>query len=186
LKLEAQLEELAELGLKVNPGITVDDFLYGYDRQDFEAVPFDLVLFYLGAEVEREPWGRRICERVWGFDTECIDGAGDYVQIVRTLCRLTGDPDYLSDIADHVDLEAGEAWLEYTVQGRRQHWTTEVNDDWADTLSLSYVMDDLERGGKRFYVLDNGQAMVLFYLDDRAAAELGALSSQPLRPFIPD
>lgn len=186
MKLETQLAKLAELGFVLNPGIMVDDLLHSFDRAAFEADPYNLLLFMFGGEAEREPWGRRICSRVWSFDTECIGGAGDYVQIVQNLCQLTGDVEYLCDIQDHVDLEAGEAWLEYTVQGRRQRWTVEVNDDWADLMTLCYVMDDLERGGQRFFFMGSGQSLILFYLGDQGAARLSALSGQPLTLFTPD
>ncbi len=65
-------------------------------------------------------------------------------------------------------------------------WSLEVLDDWADTLTLSYVMADLERGERRFYARDNGQAMVLYYLDAAVASEVNALSGGALRPVTGD
>ena len=82
MKLETQLEQLGELGLILNPGITIEDILYSFARQAFEDKPFELLLFSFGIEVERASWGRRICNRVWNFDTECIVSTGDYVKIV--------------------------------------------------------------------------------------------------------
>jgi hypothetical protein len=185
LKLEQQLDKLAELGLVLNPGITIEDILYSFDRQAFEEKPFELLLFSFGIEVEREPWGRRICNGVWNFDTECIVSTGDYVEIVQQLCLLTGDPDYLTDIADYINIAVGKCWLEYTVRGKRQHWTIESNGDWADTIAISYVMEDLQRDGKQFYSLDNGQSMILFYLDRATAEQLSDLCNEDLEPVIP-
>jgi len=71
--LEKQLGVLAELGLRLNEGVTVDDLFYSYDRNQYETNPFDLILFVFGSEVERKPWGRNICDRAWNFDTEFID-----------------------------------------------------------------------------------------------------------------
>ncbi len=48
MKLEKQLAKLAELGLALDPGITIDDLLHSFDREEFEEEPFDLVLFALG------------------------------------------------------------------------------------------------------------------------------------------
>lgn len=59
-----------------------------------------------------------------------------------------------------------------------------VNDDWADTVTLAHVMKDIERRGRRFYYKDNGQAMVLFYLDAKTAAELNRLSNNGLKPVL--
>jgi hypothetical protein len=55
MNLEAQLTELAALGLALEPNVTIDDLLYSFDNAMYEERPFDLVLFMLGSEVEREP-----------------------------------------------------------------------------------------------------------------------------------
>jgi hypothetical protein len=108
------------------------------------------------------------------------------VKIVKNLCRLTGEPDTLTEITDHIDLENGDCWLEYTIQNRRQHWTVEVMDDWADMMTITYVMDDLQKGdGRQFYSIDNGQAMLLFYLDSETALKVGDLCQVDLEPLIP-
>jgi hypothetical protein len=79
-----------------------------------------------------------------------------------------------------VDIEEGTAWIEYTVDGKQRRWDIEVNDDWADTMIVAYLMGDLERDGHLFRAKDNGQAMVLFYLDDAAARRLSELAQEPL------
>lgn len=140
--------------------------------------------------MEREPWGRRICDRVWNFDTECIVSTGDYVNIVKNLCLLTGKPDYLTDVVDYINVDstnmtASECWLEYTLGDRQQRWSIEANDDWADMMTITYVMEDLQHDGKQFYSKDNGQAMILFYLDRATADRLGDLCDEDLEPVIP-
>lgn len=190
LKLEAQLDKLAELGLVLNSGITIDDLLYSLDRSELEQEPFERLLFLFGSEVEREPWGRRICDRVWNFDTECIVATGDYVNIVQNLCLLTGKPDYLTDVVDYINVDstnmaASECWLEYTLGDRQQRWSIEANDDWADMMTITYVMEDLQHDGKQFYSKDNGQAMILFYLDRATADRLSDLCDEDLEPVIP-
>ena len=182
MTLEEQLAKLAEVGLKLDEGIAVDDVLYSVGREDLERRPFDLILFVLGIEVEREPWGRSFCSSVWNFDTECIVSTGDYVRVVKRLCQVAGRPDCLKDVTDFVDIDAGKAWLKYEVDGTERHWSVEVDDDWADMITVSYVMRDIQRDGRRFYFKDNGQAMVLYYLDNRAAAELNLLSNNALKP----
>ncbi len=183
MELEIQLAKLAELGLALNVGIEIEDLLYSLERSELEAEPFMPLIGLLGIEVERAPKGRRICDRVWNFDTECINATGDYVKIVQKLGLLTGVPDYLTEIVDAV--KEDNAWLEYTIEGRRQHWSIELNDDWADMITLSYVMEDLQRDGKQFYSIDNGQAMILFYFDPETANKLGDLCNEDLEPVIP-
>jgi hypothetical protein len=184
MTLEQQLAKLAELGLKLDDGIKVDHILYSFGREEYEQQPFDLILYVLGIEVERAPWGRSVCSRVWNFDTECINSAGDYVRIVQRLCQVAGQPDRLKEVSDFVDIDARKAWLKYKVDGTQRDWQVEVDDDWADTLTLNYVMDDIERDGQRFYFKDNGQAIVLFYLDAHGATELNRLSNYALKPVL--
>src|SRR3984893_17149245 len=103
MTLEKQVAKLVELGLKLDHGVTIDDLLYSFGREKYEKRPFDLLLFVLGIEVERKPWGRSVCSRVWNFDTECIASTGDYVRIVKRLCIVAGQPDCLRDVDDLVD-----------------------------------------------------------------------------------
>src|SRR5688572_17241880 len=104
MKLEHQVAALAELGLRLEAGLGIPELLHSFDRAKYEARPFELLLFMLGAEVEAEPWGRRFCNRVWNFDTECIVGTGAYVAIAKQLARVAGRPDALTGLRDHVDL----------------------------------------------------------------------------------
>jgi hypothetical protein len=185
MTLEQQLQRLADLGLVLNDGIVVDDLLYSFGRDAFEKRPFNLVLFVLGTEVERAPWGRPFCSRVWDFDTECIATTGGYVRIVNRLCQVAGEPDRLSSVSDFVDIRSGKAWLTYRIDGAERNRPVVVNDDWADSSTIAHVMDDIQRDGRRFYFKDNGQAMVLFYLDPGSAAELNEVSNNALKPVLP-
>jgi ADP-ribose pyrophosphatase YjhB (NUDIX family) len=180
MTLEQQIETLAELGFHLNEGVTIDDLLYSMPREEYEQRPFHLILFLYGGEVEREPWGRWICSKVWHFDTECIEKTGDYVKIIRALCRISGRTERITNIVDFVDLESDTAWLEYTINGERRHWTIEVNDDWADTLTLAYVREDIVDQDHRFYSMDGGQSMLLFYLDQQTATALNRLTKNAL------
>ncbi len=179
--LEQQLETLAQFGLTLNDGVTVDDLLYSWDRREFESKPYDTLLFMLGSEVEREPWGRNVCDRAWNFDVECIEDIGSYVTIVENLSRVAGIADLVTDLEDFVDIENETAWLKYTIDGEKRHFNIPVDNDWADPDTVSAVMRDIERDGKRFYGKDNGQASIWFYLDQRTADKLNALTGNALK-----
>ncbi len=163
----------------------MDDLLYSFGREQYESKPFGLILFALGVEVEREPWGRWFCPRVWNFDTECIEGPGSYVSIVEGLLRIA-DSSVLTEVRDHVDLSAGRAWLAYRRDGKAVKWSVEVNADWADSMTVSYVMDHIEGDGRHFWSVDNGPAMVLFFVDDAVAARLGELSGVAFTRAVPE
>jgi len=179
--LEQQLETLAQLDLPLNDGVTVDDLLYSWDREEYENQPYDTILFMLGSEVEREPWGRHVCDRAWNFDVECVEGTGSYVTIVRNLCRVAGMPDLITDLEDFVDIENETAWLKYTIDGKQRRHTIVVDNDWADSETVSKVMEDIERDENRFYAKDNGQASIWFYLDSSTADKLNALTGNALK-----
>lgn len=178
MTLEEQLAALAGLGLGLASDVGIEDLLCSYPREEYEREPFDLLLFMFGSEVEAEPWGRWFCERAWNFDTECIEGPGSYVEIASQLSRVAGRPDALTDVRDHVDVDAGQAWIEYTIDGQRQRWDIEVEDDWVDWKVVERLMTQLERDGQRFHSMDNGQAMVLYVLDDQAARRLNELAGR--------
>ncbi|GAA4434062.1 hypothetical protein [Bremerella cremea] len=184
--LTQQLETLQKLGIELAEGITVDDLLVSFDQASFEADPYSLLLFVLGIEAEERPYGRRISQDVWNFDTECITGTGSYVPIVQNLASLAGQSERITEIEDFVDLEEGQAWLKYRLDGQPQTWDVEVDDDWADPMVVNYVMGDLEKPNQHFYALDNGQSAILLFLEDSTAKELGKLVSEPLTRAIPE
>jgi hypothetical protein len=185
LKLETQLEKLAELGLAINPDMTIEDILSIVERSAVERDPFRLLLFALGSASARTPWGRRICNRVWNLDPEAIEATGDYANIARQLCLLSGNPDWLTELVDYIDVETDEWWLEYTIGAQRRHYTVALDRDWVNMLMLSDVIEDIQRDGDLFYLLDNERVMILLYLDRLTAEKLGDLCGEDLEPVVP-
>jgi hypothetical protein len=180
MTLEQQIEALAQLGLPLNEGITIDDLLYSASRETYEQEPFDYLLFMFGSEVERAPWCRPICPYAWNLDTECISGTGDYVEIVKRLCQIAKMPDLITDLQDFVDLDRPQGWLKYRIDGQQRHYDIEIDSDWADPQVIGDVMRDIERDGNRFYAKDNGQASIWFYLDETTMQKLNQLSNNAL------
>lgn len=184
MQLEQQLSALADLGLTLEPDVSIDDLLHSLEREAFESRPFGPLLFFLGATVEREPWGRPFCRNVWSFDAECIAQDGDYVAIAERLTEVAGRAGAFTDLRDSVDLAAGKAWIEYTIDGRHRRWDIEVADDWADMMVVSYLMADLERDGWKFRKRDIGQKLVLCYLDSARFERLNQLAAGALSTVI--
>lgn len=185
MTLEEQLAALDAIGIKLNEGATVEDLLYSFDRSEYEKQPFDALLFMLGSEIERRPWGRYFSSVAWNFDAECIVEDGDYVRIVRRLAELTGRSDDLTDVADSVDLERGVATLRYTLAGTTRSLTPTVNDDWADADVVNAILSDFERDERYFYGIDNGQSTILYYLNESTASELRALTTDAVVRMVP-
>ena len=169
IPLEEQISKLDEIGLKMNAGLTVEDLLYSYDREEYESAPFDLILLAYGSDVEREPWDRAICDRVWNFDVEFIEGDGSYIEIVERFSKVAGVSDQVSDIQDLVDFENDIAWVSYKINGKQKKYNALIDDDWADPKVIKSIMDDMLRKGYRFYAIDNGQASVWLHLNESEA-----------------
>jgi hypothetical protein len=137
--LESKLALLAECGLSLSPEFTIDDLLESWDREAYEEPGYDLVLVGLGMTEERPPW-RPHCQNLWHFDTECIEDNGSYVEIAKRMASMAGSSLPLEDIADHVDIEHGEAWLRFTCRGKEHTIVCDVQDDWVDTKVFGHFV----------------------------------------------
>ena len=180
LKLEKQIEVLSDLGIKMNKGVSVEELLYSWGRDEYENKPFDLILHMYGSEIEKEPWGRNISNFVWNFDVECVEGSGSYIDIVKHFALISGKSNVVTDIEDSVNFESGEAWVSYKINGKLRKYNVEIDNDWADSNAVASIMGDMEDDSHRFYAKDNGQASIWFYLDESKAKALNELTSNAL------
>jgi hypothetical protein len=162
--LEAQLQTLASAGVRLNPPHTAADLLREVPREDLERVPYLPLLHLLGSEVvegAREgPW---FSDQVWRFDQESIDGPGAYRRIAERMRQMAAGELPLEGVTDHVDVDSGAAWVEYTLDGRRSRWDAELHGDWVDLLPMVYIAEELDQRGaaRRFRILDEGGRYVL-------------------------
>jgi hypothetical protein len=172
--LEDQLEDLAEAGIRMNDGRSVEDLLISFPRSEYESKPYELLLNVLGGEVEAEPWGRRFSDDVWLLDAECIEGDGTYVTVAERLADVAKGALPLNEIRDRVDHEAGEAWLEFTLDGEQHRWEAKVEDDWIDPnifLRFAKLLGQREPE-LRFMQLDSGDQSALIGAATPAQVEL--------------
>ncbi len=176
MKLETQIDKLAQLGLPLNEGITVDELLISWSRDDYEGSPFETILFTYGIEVEKKPWGRFFCDRAWNFDAECICDNGDYAAIVTMFHRISGKQKSLENLSDEVDLDSEKAHLRYTLDGELREFTPRIDNDWVDPDIAAAIMQDMRGDGYDFYGKDNGQATVWFYMTPQNANLLNELA----------
>jgi hypothetical protein len=171
-----ELEQLAGIGIRMRPGISHDDLLLSLSRRR-SPVDWLGLLCVLGSEVKREAW-ERVSDDIWHFDTECIEDHGDYVLLVNRFVILTKGALPLTDIHDHVDIEQGKAWVEFTLDGKKEHWDLEVSDDWFDPGLYSRLQELVTaRGnGRRFFIVGLGQDALICFGDDQMKQALSKLS----------
>src|SRR2546425_757274 len=115
--IEEKLQALAECGLILQEPFGVPDLVECWGREALDKPGFDLPLVCLGMTQETSPCTPH-CDNLCHFDTECIEGDGSYVRIAKRLSGIAQGSLPLSDIKDHVDLEAGSAWLRFTCRGK--------------------------------------------------------------------
>ena len=127
----------------------------------------------LASEIEREPF-TPVADRLWLCDYERIVDHGDYRNVLERLERMTGNALGVTEVRDHVDLEAGKAWIEFRFRNDRVRWHFKVDDDWLDPEILVRYDELLKRSGSAFRLYWNtnyGQSALLgaFRSDEKAA-----------------
>ena len=184
--LEEQIQKLEELGLHLNKNVTIDVLLSMFKRHLYEIRPYDLILTVMGMNQETPPYDKPICRNAWNFVPEEIEGTGDYVNIVKRLCELSGDPGYLTDITDHIDVQNESVWLKYKLRGVERYWTTEIKYWAIDNRNILFnTMKDIEHGGRFFYCKDNPDKASFFFLTKEAAKKIVELGGD-LYKVTPD
>jgi len=155
--LEEQLAVLAACGIRPRPGVTAESLLRAVPPGTYESKPYVPLLSVLGAE-EEDPGLGWHSDDVLFVDTECIQDHGDYARIAERMRVLSRGALPLEAVRDYVDLGAGEAWLEFELDGERQRWQLEVDDDWVDPAFFSRFAALLKaRGaGRRYTSVDMG------------------------------
>jgi hypothetical protein len=184
--LEEQLATLAALGLVPEPSVVPDDFLLFDSRAQLEARPYEGVVQALGYDVEREPF-TPACDRVWMCDLERIEDEGDYVAVVERLERMSDRALGLESVRDHVDLEAGEAWVELERGGQTARWDLAVDDDWLDPDVLLRYDALLAESGSPLRLWANsdfGQSLLLIALTPEDRTRFAELSPMVLAPLL--
>lgn len=188
--LEQMLSDLAACGIAPRAGVSPEAMLRnaGMDRREIERGDFAALLIALGIEDydEQAPETPRIwSDDVWHFDTECIEGDGDYLRIVRHLSRLARGALRFASVRDHVDIGAGVAWVETTDGSGTERLALRVQDDWVDEAIFALLQSRLVAAGARprFAAHGLGQDMLLVCLEPRAIARLNRLTGLRFQEF---
>jgi len=148
--LEDQLAILRSCGIRLAPGVEPSALTRWISASEFEADPFRLALVTMG---------NALSDDIWHFDTECIEGDGAYTSIAKRLVTLARDDLPLESIEDHVDIDEGNAWIQFHLDGEQHHWIAAVQDDWVDPAILSRFASLLAQrsaNGRRFTYIDLG------------------------------
>lgn len=147
--LQGRLEKLAQAGVCLAPGRSVDELFESWSREDLETGSyFDLVVA-LGLEVETGlAAGAHYSDQLFTLDAECIEDQGDYVRVFWALERLFQGEIPLADLQDEVDIEEGKASVSFTTHGKSYNCAFEQDDDWLSEESIKFwgsVVNDIRQ-----------------------------------------
>lgn len=171
------LELLAAIGVRPRPQISRDDLLSSLGGTLDSPVDWTLLLCVLGGEMERGDF-ERISDDIWHVDTECIEDHGDYVRLVERFAILTKGALPVKNIRDRVQVEEGEAWVEFDLDGKTIHWDLEVSDDWmAPELYSNLQALVSPRSEKKIFIVALGQDSLICFGDVTMKQKLSELTA---------
>jgi hypothetical protein len=107
--------------IELSPGISVDDLFLFHTRAKMERQSYSYLVETLGDEIEREPF-TPICPGLWMCDYERIEDTGAYVGVIDRLRLMARERLPIKNIRDRVDIENGEAWVEFELLDNAIHW----------------------------------------------------------------
>ena len=84
ITIEQQLAHLAEIGIALNDGVTIDDLTSWTDREGIESEPYSRLVETLGYDLQRKPY-TPISNSLWMCDYERIEDHGDYKAVIHRL-----------------------------------------------------------------------------------------------------
>jgi hypothetical protein len=99
-----------------------------------------LLLVALGGEVEEQPWGRLFSHDIWHFDTECIEDDGDYSALAERLALLAKGCLPIERVRDRVDIESGEIWIEFELDGTTKRYEPVIDNNWVDPAIFEWFV----------------------------------------------
>ena len=88
-KLTAMIQQLSACGIGLRVDGSIDRLAGVVDPVSFKSNPFRAILISMGDEQLGGSFGY-FSDNIWHFDTECIEGQGDYVRIVERMRNLAG------------------------------------------------------------------------------------------------
>ena len=171
------LKQLAEIGVHIRQKIPVEEVLRSLGAGMESDVDCVSLLCVLGSEIKRADF-ERVSDDIWHFDAECIEDHGAYVSILDRFVILSKGVLPITNVRDFVDVQEGQAWVEFSLDGKKEHWDLEVSDDWVDPNLYSRLQAlAVARGaGKRFFIAGLGQDSLISFGDDVMRKQLSTFS----------
>ena len=185
MTLEQKIAALAEAGVVVDPERTIEEILESNDREEYEEEGFDSLLFTLANEVETGlDAGAYYTNQLYSFDTECVEGDGDYARIAMRFAEMFQGEFEIKAIADKVDWDNKTAELSFECGGKRYHRDLVMDDDWLDAKVFELFVqaeNDMNSQRKIGFTDSDGQDILLCVMTPRQMKAFNKLTGQNMR-----
>ncbi len=161
--LDEQLRAFEACGIRLNPGRTPYELLLSYPHEQYESHPYLLLAEIMGSEVDAEPHGRQFSNNLWNIDLECIEDHGAYTSLIDDMVRISAGTLPVEHARDHVDIDAGEVWVELRLDGQTHRFKPEICDDWADPEFFEFIasLHKARQTERRFACLNPGDQFII-------------------------
>jgi len=138
IPLSDQIEHLHRAGILATPDI-VQRLQDLNPVDDYETDPY-LSIFHAVSEMNESADGANtIPANFFYFDSECIDGTGDYVMLATRMASISGGTIRVDGLVDEFDRTRKRAVLKGGINGRPFRWEFPLEDDYvADKFFVEF------------------------------------------------
>jgi len=181
ISIEQQLNTFSKLNITPKNDDFIDWIYCEWGRKAVEADPYNLILSSLGGERENGDAWERVSDDVYSFDTECVEDADIYAEILTNLAALSKDAFSITNITSTVNHENCEASISFTHNKVSYHWHLQYNNDWFDGDVINKINQLLRENDSSefFYTCILGQNLMVLFTSQSNIDEVNKLVSIP-------
>lgn len=180
--LQRLSDEFAQAGIHLNAGIKVTDLVADSCIKNVLDNPL-LLLYDYGSYVQKRGQWLKASRQVIHFDYECIeDGLDSYLSIIEDFITLIAKP---SNITYSASIQGQK--LHYTIGQSQRIFTPKQDDDWADELVITQILNDITLylpSGQHIFTLDDGQSRLLVQISEQDHQQLQNTIGITLTPWV--
>lgn len=177
--LETQLEKLNAYGIAVKPGVSADDLLENFSREELEQEPYTLLLPVLGgSRMVSEDVYEPISDNILFIDANCIESADIYLEILDRLQTMTGGALALENAAVSADEGEGAINVSFTLSGEDRLFTLAENGTEIDADFFSAYNGLLREAGaaKRIYLSVSSDSLLVIFMEKKSVKPFNKLT----------
>ena len=181
--LEEQLRTLADLGIRPKHGDFIKWICDEWGKEAVESDPYNLMLFSLGRERERNGSWEHLSDDIYCFDTECVENEDIYQTILERLAILSKGVFNIANVHSVVNHDEQKASVSFTYNGTDHQWNLKYDDDWFDSDVINRINHLLKENGSANYFCTclPDQNLIVVFETQGTLEKLNRLTTVPFR-----